>query len=105
MARKRATLGELRIGEEVHSLDDLTLGELEEFEDHMGAPLDLINLDSAKALRFLVWIVCRKGNPGFTLQKAGEIKIVDLMLPEDEEDAPEDPHEAAGEAAVVVVEG
>jgi len=99
----QATLGELRIAGEAHSLDDLTLGELEEFEDYMSAPLNLINLDSAKALRYLVWIVCRRGNPGFTLEKAGEVRMVDLMLADDDEDptegAPAEPVGAATTSA------
>jgi len=92
-----ATLGELSIDGKKYSLDDLTLGELEALEDHMGLPLSQVDMNSARAMKFLVWVVKHREDPSFTLEQAGMVKVTDLMAG-DEEDIPPT-SDAAGEDA------
>ena len=79
-----AMLGELTIDGKTYALDDLTLGELEALEDHMGLPIGQIDLNSARAMRFLVWLLKHRENPAFTMEQAGDVKITDLIQPEDD---------------------
>lgn len=89
--------------------NELTLGDLEDFEDTVGASLmDALKqtplkdedgnkvLDekgrpqmqvnvSAKALKALVWITQRKVNPVFSLEDARNVRVAALELVEDAE--------------------
>lgn len=58
-----------------YKLGDLTLGELSELEDHTGLPMDAIGYGSAKVIQFVVYLVRRRNDPDYTLEKAGEIQI------------------------------
>jgi hypothetical protein len=89
-----ATLGELVIDQKRYSLDDLTLGELEALEDHMTLPLSQVDLNSARAMKFLVYLVKHREDPNYTLDNAGEVKIVDLL----QEDPASPPADAGAEA-------
>ena len=68
-----SVLGDLTIDGRTYSLDDMTLGEMEELEDHMGLTLSQIDVNSARAMRFLVYVLRRREDPGFTLERAGEV--------------------------------
>ncbi len=59
-------------------IDDLELGEVEKFEEAMGQTLGEVDLNSAKAIVRLVWIVKRRDDPKYTLDKARKIKISQL---------------------------
>jgi hypothetical protein len=81
-------LGELTIDGKAYTLDDLTLGELEALEDHMSLPIAQIDLNSARAMKFLVWLLKHREDDTYTLQQAGDIKITDLIQPVPEEELP-----------------
>ena len=85
-----AMLGELTIDGKAYTLDDLTLGELEALEDHMGLPISQVDLNSARAMRFLVWLLKHREDPGFTMERAGEVKITDLISEGEDENPPAD---------------
>ena len=64
-------------------LDDLTLGELEEFEDITGQSFDQAQeggFRSVKALIALVFLSRRKVDPAFTLDDARNTKVTSLRL-------------------------
>jgi hypothetical protein len=69
----------LTIGDEEYDLNDLTLGEVEELEDAFGRSISQIDLDSAKAMRYLVWFAKRRKDPAFTLEMAGSVQMSDLI--------------------------
>lgn len=80
--------------------DDLTIGELEDFEEIVGKPLDeALVLDaktkqpriSAKVLKAFIFIVYRRANPDFTLEQARAVKVSELQL-----GTKPDPTETAG---------
>jgi hypothetical protein len=85
-----AMLGELTIDGKAYTLDDLTLGELEALEDHMGLPIGQIDLNSARAMRFLVWLLKHREDPAFTMEQAGDVKITDLISDEADDNPPAD---------------
>ena len=89
-------LGELKIDGRTYSLDELTLGELEGLEDHMGLPLSQVDVNSARAMRYLVYTVKLREDPGYTLELAGQVRVVDLLSQDDDERPTE---EAAVEVA------
>jgi hypothetical protein len=84
--------------------DTLTIGDLEDFEDVVGAPLydvlqprpvigpdgkkvldengrpELETKISAKALKALIWITQRAEKPGFTLDDARNVRVSALEL-------------------------
>lgn len=89
--------------------DLLTLGDLEDFEDTVGRPVDevlaprlILDEDGnktfdergrpitgvripAKALVCLVWLVNRKDNPAFTLADARKVRVDQLEIPATDE--------------------
>jgi hypothetical protein len=90
-------LGQMTIDGREYSLDDLTLGELEGLEDHLGLPLSQVDVNSARTMKYLVYIVKHREDPAFTLEQAGEVKITDLLS--DSEDEVPPTSDAAGEDA------
>ncbi len=99
--------------------DALTIGDLEDFEEGVGKPLHealkptpvldedgnkvfdakgrpelQVNL-SAKALRYLVWIVKRQTDPSFTPDDARKVRVGQLELA-----APEPTSESGNESAL-----
>lgn len=84
--------------------DELTIGDLEDFEDVVGKsvdevirPVPVLDVDGnrkfdskgrpemttkvpAKALRALVWIIRRKAEPEFTFEDARNIRVTSLVL-------------------------
>lgn len=93
-----ARLGELTIDGKSYSLDDLTLGELEGLEDHMGLPLSQVDVNSARAMKYLVYVVKHREDAAFTLEMAGDVKVTDLLGDDPDEDVPPT-SDAAGEDA------
>ena len=108
--------------------DNLSIGDLEDFEDAAGVPLftalkpvpirdaegnvekdekgrpvSEVNL-SAKALKALVWIVLRDERPGFSLEDARNIKVTALELVESEDATDSGNDEAAPVEAAPVLE-
>lgn len=98
--------------------DNLTLGDLEDFEDVTGVgmfdalkpvtvrdaegaivrdddgrPVQEVSL-TAKALKALVWIVLRSERPGFTLDDARNIKVTEFELVGSDDDESEGNDEA-----------
>lgn len=91
--------------------DDLTIGDLEDFEDFIGTPFneafkprpvvdengervfdakgrpEMSVQVTAKVLRCLVWIVRRKVDPAFTLEDARNVRVSQLELVDGEDDA------------------
>lgn len=86
------------------NIDDLTLGDLEDFEDFVGVPIDEVikpvpvfdtNGDRVfdakgrpestmkvptKAVICLVWLVKRKTSPDFTVADARNVRVTSLVL-------------------------
>lgn len=94
-----AVIGTLWIGDRDYTLDDLSLGEVEEFETAMGgSSITEVDLTSAKAIIWLVYIVLRRENPDYTLDDARAVKLTDIIRPE------EDPSPLDDETVAVVGE-
>lgn len=56
--------------------DELTLGEVEEFEELAGVPFSSIDKGMpARAMTVLVFLVLRRTNPGYTLDDARQEKV------------------------------
>ena len=83
-----ALLGELSIDGKRYSLDDLMLDQLESLEDHMGLPLSQVDMNSARAMKFVVYLVKNGEDPNFTLEQAGKIRVAELLADEPEEVPP-----------------
>lgn len=88
------------------NMDDLTLGDLEDYEDYVGMPLadalkerPIIGDDgqvvrdergrpkkevqlTIKALTGIVWVVERTANPDFTVEDARKVKVSELEIDE-----------------------
>lgn len=58
-----------------YALDDLTLRELTELEDYVGAPMDEIHYGSAKTIAFVVYLVRRRGDASYELDTALDITV------------------------------
>lgn len=95
-------LGSLRIDGKDYDLDELTLGELEGLEDHMGLPLSQIDVNSARAMRYIVYTVKVRDEPGYTLDLAGQVRVVDLMQQGDDTERPTDEAVVEVDAAAAV---
>lgn len=81
---KRPTPGEsLRVDP-----DELTIGDLEDFEEAAGVAFEdafVAGPDgnvkpSLKAIKAIVWVVKRQSDPGFTLDDARNVKLVELEI-------------------------
>jgi hypothetical protein len=83
----------LRISE-----DDLTVGDLEDFEDIVGRPIGEVLprtraeakgwVPSAKVLKALVFIAKRRDDPGFTIEDARRVRVTELELAASSADRP-----------------
>jgi hypothetical protein len=81
-----AVIGTLWIGDRDYTLDDLELGEVEEFETAMGGQtMAEVDLSSAKAIIWLVYLVKRREDPEYTLDDARSVKLTDIIRPEEDE--------------------
>ena len=81
-------IGTLWIGDRDYTLDDLSLGEIEEFETALGSTMTEVDLSSAKAIIWLVYLVRRREHPEYTLDDARSVKLTDIIRPEEEEPRP-----------------
>lgn len=73
------------------NLNDLKVREIEELEEIIGGPFDQAfasDKPRGRTLRALGYIIKRRENPAFTLEQAGELRILF--------NADEDPTPAAG---------
>jgi hypothetical protein len=64
--------------------EDLTLGELEEFEDISGVGIEVFGSDNktpVKALTTLVYLAQRRNDPTFTLEAARALKLSEVEFP------------------------
>lgn len=96
-------LGGITVDGQEYLLDDLSLGELEELEEALGAPMNEINFGSARALKYAVYFLLRGARPGFTLEDAAAVKA-GALVPEkvlDDTGVPLDPTrpQPSGESA------
>jgi hypothetical protein len=91
-----AVVGTIWIGDRDYTLDDLSLGEIEDFEEAMGAPMGDVDLSAAKAIIYLAYLVKRREDPTYTLDDARTIRLVDIIKPDDEGDAPLDVTDGTG---------
>lgn len=69
------------------SLDDLTIGDLEEIEQITGQSSDKIlngGMPSAKALKAIVFVTHRKQDPDFTLEDAAAVKVTSIDIGDDD---------------------
>lgn len=67
-------------------IEDLTLGEVEEFEEASGgATVSDINRGNvpARAITALVWVFKKRGDASFTLDNARALKLSDLHFAEE----------------------
>jgi hypothetical protein len=63
--------------------EDLTLDEVTELEEHLGAGIDsMLSGDAPKgrALKAIVWIMLRRTNPEATLEDAGKVRLRELGI-------------------------
>lgn len=71
--------------EVVIDLDDLELGEIEEFEELSGVSIAQVQSGlPAKAVTVLVWITQRKLDPNYTLEMARKVKLSSVDFAEDD---------------------
>lgn len=59
---------------------DLTLGELEEFEAATGMTMADIGKGTAKAILGLIWLAKRREDPSFTLDDARKLKVGEITF-------------------------
>ena len=78
-----------------YDLDDLTLDEMETFEEIAGGAMDEINFASAKTLRAVATIFLRRTNPTITAEAIGAVKLINFMPPDEEVPATGPPAEEA----------
>jgi hypothetical protein len=68
------------------NLDHLTVEEIEDIEEVIDAPIDSLQDPTkrkGKTLRAIVYVLCRRDDPDFTLEQAGKkrIKFDQSMVP------------------------
>jgi hypothetical protein len=75
------------------SVEDMTLGELEEFEDIAGVPVSALSNGTppAKAVTALVFISQKRENPAYTMDDARKEKIKFVQFGDDEPDPTDSP--------------
>ena len=74
-----------KVPEVIIDLDDLELGEIEEFEELSGVSIAQIQSGlPAKAISVLVWIIKRKQDPDYTLDMARKVKLSSVDFAEDD---------------------
>jgi len=79
-------------------IGDLTLGELEEFEDIAGMPAAALTNGTppAKAITALVYLSQKRENPAYTLDDARKERVTSLKFGGDEPDPTGSPAEDVG---------
>lgn len=65
-------------------LNDMTLGELEEFEDIAGIPASSLANGQipAKGITALVYISGKRADPAFTIEQARQVKLSAVKFPD-----------------------
>lgn len=73
--------------------EELTLNELEQFEDALhdtGVDFDSAFAKGgrrAPAMRIIAWLILKRDNPDMTLEEAGDVKLGQFELDDDDEPA------------------
>jgi hypothetical protein len=93
-----SVIGNISVNGKQYDLDDLELGELEALEDFMGAPIGELSLGSIKATLYLVYLIKRREDPGYTLDSARGEKFVSVKWGGDDEEADNSPLPASAAA-------
>jgi hypothetical protein len=65
--------------------EDLTLDEVEEVEEFLGASIDSVltgDRPKGRALKAIVWVAAKRTNPDITLEEVGKLKLSELNLGE-----------------------
>ena len=65
----------ITVAGERYELDALTLDEVVELEEAFDLPIEQIDTNRAKAIKYLVYFAKRRKDPSFTLEEAGSIKM------------------------------
>ncbi len=87
--------GTFNINGEAYDLDDLTLDEVEAIENLCGgSAFSELNFGSAKAMKAISYTLLRRNHPEITMDEVGNVKMVDMMPPDEEQP----PLPAPGEA-------
>ena len=77
--------GKFTINGVEYDLDDLTLDEMEQFEELAGGvPFSEMNYGSAKVMKAIATILLRRDNPAISAEEIGRVKLIDFN-PADEE--------------------
>jgi len=77
-------LGTVKINQVEYDLDDLTLDEMERFEEIAGTSFSTADFGSARVLRAIATVLLQRTNPTITAEEIGRVRLVDMM-PGDEE--------------------
>lgn len=78
-------LGQFRIEGVLYDLDDLTLNEMRDIEDMVdGTPFSDLNFGSSKAMIAASFVLQRRRNPAITVEQAGEVKLLEMLAPDEE---------------------
>jgi hypothetical protein len=90
-------IGKISVNGKAYDLDDLELGELESLEEFMGVEIGEMALGSIRATLYLVYLIKRRDEPGYTLDDARKEKFVAVKWGADEEGDPNDPLSGSGD--------
>lgn len=88
-------LGVITINGVGYDLDDLTLDEMEEIENIVGAAFSEVNYGSSKGLKAFTYVLLRRTNPEITMAEVGKIKVAEFIEPD--EVMPELPPDGPGD--------
>lgn len=91
--------GVFKIQGVAYDLDDLTLDEVEAFEEICGAEFSEANFGSSKAMKAIATVLLRRNNPTITAEEIGRVKLIDFAPPDEEVPATGPPAEDAAEDA------
>jgi len=82
-----------------YDLDDLTLDEVEQIEEHAGAgAFTEMNFGAAKTMKAVAFTLMRRSEPTLQMSDVGKVKLIDFAPPEEEALDTGPPAEAATDA-------
>ena len=67
-----------------YDLDDLTLDEMSEIEEHAGAVMSDINYGAAKSMKAVAYVLLKRDNLEVTWEEVGKVKVLGFMPAEEE---------------------
>ena len=65
----------IKIGDQKFDVTDLTLNECEELEEYTGETIASGELQSAKAIKYVIYLFLKRKNPDVTVAEAGEMTL------------------------------